>query len=80
MTDPKVPQVAVGAGRLGTAAGGSRPSAACPTCFLKVVWTFDMPVGVTDRSVLEDAVIATQDLVQPGLVEGLVLPTQGVHQ
>ncbi len=51
-TDATVPSWAAGVGRLGTAAAWISAVCCLPYLVLKVVWTFGLPVGITDRSVL----------------------------
>lgn len=46
------PYRAAGVGRLGTAAAWISAVGCLPYVFLKVVWTLDMPVGISDRSLL----------------------------
>jgi hypothetical protein len=53
MTDAKVPDRAAGVGRLGTAAAWISADCCLPYLALKVVWTLDLPVGISDRSVLD---------------------------
>src|SRR5687767_8561600 len=81
MTDVKVLNPASGVGRLGTAAAWISAAACLPYLFLKLVWTLDMPVGVTDRSQLHssewvagNAVMAVVQLVAVVLVLALVRP------
>ena len=47
-----VPQPPPGVGRLGRAAAWISAVCCLPYLFLKVVWTFDVPVGITDPSLL----------------------------
>jgi hypothetical protein len=81
MTDVKVLHPTAGVGRLGTAAAWICAAACLPYLFLKVVWTLDMPVGVTDRSqvhssvwVAGNAVMAVFQLVAVVIVVALVRP------
>ena len=53
MTDATVPDRARGVGRLGTAAAWISAVCCLPYLVLKVVWTAGLPVGITDRSVLD---------------------------
>lgn len=76
-----VSKPAAGVGRLGTVAAWVSAAACLPYLFLKVVWTLDMPVGLTDRSVLDsswwvagNAVMAVVQLVAVVLVLALVRP------
>jgi hypothetical protein len=52
--DTRVPEDVLGVGWLGTAAAWISAVCCLPYLFLKVVWTLDVPVGITDRSVLDD--------------------------
>jgi hypothetical protein len=68
-------------GRLGTVAAWISAAACLPYLFLKVVWTLDVPVGITDRSVLHsgrwvagNAVMALVQIMAVGLVLALVRP------
>jgi len=81
MAEVKVSNPAGGVGRLGTAAAWVSAAACMPYLFLKVVWTLDVPVGLTDRSVLDssawvagNAVMASVQLVAVVLVLALVRP------
>src|SRR3954447_5895297 len=81
MTDVKLVEPNAGVGRLGTAAAWISAVACLPYLFLKVVWTLDMPIGVTDRSQLHssesvagNAVMAVVQLVAVVLVLALVRP------
>jgi hypothetical protein len=81
VTQVKAPQRAAGVGRLGTAAAWISAVACLPYLFLKVVWTLDMPVGLTDRSQLHsngwvagNAVMAAVQLAAVVLVLALVRP------
>jgi hypothetical protein len=49
------PSRAEGVGRLGTAAAWISAVGCLPYLVLKVVWTFDMPIGITDRSLLHSS-------------------------
>jgi hypothetical protein len=76
-----VSKQAVEAGLLGTVAAWVSAAACLPYLFLKVAWTLDMPVGLTDRSVLDssgwvaaNAVMAVVQLVAVALVLALVRP------
>lgn len=55
MTGAKVPGGVAGVGRLGTAAAWIAAICCLPYLFLKLVWTLDIPVGITDRSVLHES-------------------------
>jgi hypothetical protein len=81
MGDTKVPEDVAGVGRLGTAAAWISAVCCLPYLFLKVVWTLDVPVGITDRSVLDDtgwvaanALMAVVQLVGLLLVLALTRP------
>jgi len=81
VTDPNVDYPAAGVGRLGTAAAWISAVCCLPYLFLKVVWTLDIPVGITDRSVLDssgwmasNAVMAVIELAGLLLVLALVRP------
>ena len=81
MTDVKVVNPTAGVGRLGTAAAWISAVACLPYLFLKLVWTLDQPVGVTDRSQLHssewvagNAVMAVVQLAAVVLVLALVRP------
>ena len=81
MADVQVSHPAAGVGRLGTVAAWVSAAACLPYLFLKVVWTLDLPVGLTDRSVLQssgwvagNAVMAAVQLVAVVLVLALVRP------
>ena len=52
---PSRDDVPVGAGRLGTAAAWISAVCCLPYLVLKVVWTFDVPLGIDDRSVLDES-------------------------
>jgi hypothetical protein len=41
-------------GRLGTVAAWISAACSLPYLFLKVVWTLDIPIGISDRSLLDD--------------------------
>ncbi|MBI2245333.1 MAG: hypothetical protein HYU55_15840 [Nocardioides sp.] len=82
MADVQVSQPAAGVGRLGTVAAWVSAAACLPYLFLKVAWTLDLPVGLTDRSVLHsggwvagNAVMAAVQLVAVVLVLALVRPS-----
>ena len=49
------PSRAAGVGRLGTAAAWISAVGCLPYLFLKVGWTLDMPVGISDRSLLHSS-------------------------
>lgn len=77
----KVSEDVAGVGRLGTAAAWISAVCCLPYLFLKVVWTLDVPVGITDRSVLDDngwvaanALMAVIQLVGLLLVLALTRP------
>ncbi len=81
MTDAKVPDRAAGVGRLGTAAAWISAVCCLPYLVLKVVWTLGMPVGITDRSLLdskgrvaENALMAVIQLAGLLLVLALIQP------
>jgi hypothetical protein len=81
MTDAKTPNQAAGVGRLGTAAAWISAVCALPYLVLKVVWTLGMPVGISDRSLLdskgwvaENALMAVIQFVGLLLVLALILP------
>src|SRR4051812_33528330 len=81
MTDLKVMNPTTGVGRLGMTAAWISAAACLPYLFLKVVWTLDQPVGVTDsaqlhsnESVAGNAVMAMIQLVAVVLVLALVRP------
>ena len=72
---------APGAGRLGTAAVWIAAVCCLPYLAFKALWTVDIPVGITDRSVLDDsgwmaanAVMAVVQLAAFGLVLALIRP------
>lgn len=80
MIDVRIVEPASGVGRLGTAAAWISAAACLPYLFLKVVWTLDLPVGVTDpsqlhssESVAGNAVMAVFQLAAVVLVLALVL-------
>ena len=78
ITDVKVPHRVAGVGRLGTAA--ARISAVCclPYLVLKVVWTLGMPVGITDRSLLDSSGwLAANALMAVIQLAGSVKPPTG---
>lgn len=81
MGDAKLSEDVAGVGRLGTAAAWISAVCCLPYLFLKVVWTLDVPVGITDRSVLDDdgwvaanALMAVIQLVGLLLVLALARP------
>jgi hypothetical protein len=70
-TAQRVPQ---GVGRLGTAAAWISAVCCLPYLVLKVVWAFGVPVGITDRSVLDDnAWVASNALMGVIQLAGLAL-------
>ena len=81
MTDPKVTHRAAGVGRLGATAAWISAICCLPYLVLKLVWTLDIPVGITDRSVLSsngwvagNALMAVIQLVGLLLVLALIRP------
>jgi hypothetical protein len=81
MAEVKVATRSEEVGRLGTVAALISAAACLPYLFLEVVWTLDVPVGITDRSVLHsggwvagNAVMALVQLMAVGLVLALVRP------
>ena len=79
MAEAKVSKPAAGVGRLGKAAAWIAAVSCLPYLFLKVLWTLDLPVGLTDRLVLDsngwvagNAVMAVVQLVAVVLVLALV--------
>ena len=75
------PYRAPGAGRLGTAAIWIAAVCCLPYLTFKVAWTIGIPVGITDRSVLDDsgwvaanALMAVIQLAALGLVLALIRP------
>jgi hypothetical protein len=79
--DTKLSDDVVGVGRLGTAAAWISAVCCLPYLFLKVIWTLDVPVGITDRSVLDDdgwvaanALMAVVQLIGLLLVLALTRP------
>jgi hypothetical protein len=81
MTDAKVPSRAAGVGRLGMAAAWISAVCCLPYLVLKVVWTAGLPVGITDRSVLDshgwaaaNALMAAVELAGLLLVLALTRP------
>ena len=81
MGDAKISEDVAGVGRLGTAAAWISAVCCLPYLFLKVVWTLDVPVGITDPSVLDDngwvaanALMAVIQLVGLLLVLALTRP------
>jgi hypothetical protein len=81
MSDAKVPNRAAGVGRLGATAAWIAAVCCLPYLFLKVVWTLDIPVGITDRSLLQssgwvagNALMAVIQLVGLLLVLVLIRP------
>jgi hypothetical protein len=74
MTEVKVPHRAAGVGRLGTAAAWISAVCCLPYLVLKVVWTVDLPVGITDRSVLHSSGwVAANGLMAVVQLVGLLL-------
>lgn len=55
MGDAKVSEAVAGVGRLGTAAAWFAAVCCLPHLSLKIAWALDVPVGITDRSVLDDS-------------------------
>ncbi|HZC52879.1 MAG TPA: hypothetical protein VE441_10320 [Mycobacterium sp.] len=55
MTDVKVPHHVAGIGRLGTAAAWISAVCCLPYLALKLLWTIDVPVGISDRSVFDES-------------------------
>jgi hypothetical protein len=81
MSEAEVSGRTEGVGRLGTAAAWISAVCCLPYLVLKVLWTLDIPVGVTDRSVLdsndwvaENALMAVVELAGLLLVLGLTRP------
>lgn len=81
MTDAKLLERAPRVGRLGTSAAWISAVCCLPYLFLKVVWTVGMPVGISDRSVLDsngwvaaNALMAVVELAGLLLVLALVRP------
>lgn len=81
MGGAKVSEGVAGVGRLGTAAAWISAVCCLPYLFLKIVWTLDVPVGITDRSVLDDngwvaanALMAVVQLIGLLLVLALTRP------
>jgi hypothetical protein len=81
MTDVRVSRRTVAVGRLGTVAAWISAIACLPYLFLKVVWTFDVPIGLTDRTQLHsnewvagNAAMAAVQLLAVVLVLALVRP------
>jgi hypothetical protein len=79
--EAKVPTRAPGVGRLGTAAVWIAAVCCLPYLAFKVLWTLGIPVGVADRSVLDDsgwvaanALMAVIQLAAFGLVLALTRP------
>ena len=56
-----------GVGRLGTAAAVISAVCCLPYLVLKVAWTFDVPIGIADRSVLHDTGWAAANAVMGAL-------------
>jgi hypothetical protein len=74
MGDAQVSEDVAGVGRLGTAAAWISAVCCLPYLFLKVVWTLDAPVGITDRSVLDDkGWVAANALMAMIQIVGLLL-------
>lgn len=81
MAEVKVVTSSEEVGRLGTVAAWISAAACLPYLFLKVMWTLDVPVGITDQSVLHsggwvagNAVMALVQLVAVVLVLALARP------
>ena len=81
LTDAGVPRRAAGIGRLGTAAAWISAVCCLPYLVLKVAWTVGVPLGITDRSVLDsggwvagNAVMAVVQLAGLLLVLALTRP------
>ena len=79
--EANVPYRAPGVGRLGTAAVWIAAVCCLPYLVFKVAWTVGIPVGITDRSVLDDsgwvaanALMAVVQLAAFGLVLALIRP------
>jgi hypothetical protein len=63
-----------GVGRLGTAAAWISAICCLPYLFLKLVWTLDIPVGITDRSVLHGGGWVAGNALMAGIeLAGLLL-------
>ena len=76
-----VPPRTPGVGRLGTAAVWIAAACCLPYLMFKVLWTFGLPVGIADESVLDDsgwvaanALMALVQLAAVGLVLALTRP------
>jgi hypothetical protein len=81
MTRTLIHASAAGVGRLGTAAVWISAACCLPYLGLKVLWTVGIPVGIADRSVLDDsgwvaanALMAVVQLAAFGLVLALTRP------
>jgi hypothetical protein len=79
--EANVPYRAPGVDRLGTIAVWMAAVCCLPYVVFKVAWTFGMPVGIADRSVLDDsgwvaanALMAVVQLAAFGLVLALIRP------
>jgi hypothetical protein len=74
MTDTTAPYPAAGVGRLGMAAAWVSAVCCMPYLVLKVLWTVGVPVGVTDRSMLDsDEWVAGNALMALLQLAGLLL-------
>ena len=74
MSDATVSQRTAGVGRLGTAAAWVSAICCLPYLVLKVVWTVGLPVGIADRSVLDDGGwVAANALMAALQLAGLLL-------
>ncbi|HSL15003.1 MAG TPA: hypothetical protein VK962_01880, partial [Actinomycetota bacterium] len=68
------PYRATGVGRLGTAAAWISAVCALPYLVLKVVWTLGMPVGISDRSLLQSSGWAAENALMAVIqLTGLLL-------
>jgi hypothetical protein len=79
--EPPAPSARGAIGRLGTAAAWISAACCLPYLFLKVVWTLGMPIGINDRSMLDDggwvaanALMAAVQLIALTVVLVLVRP------
>lgn len=74
MTDATELHRPAGVGRLGTAAAWISAICCLPYLFLKLVWTLDIPVGITDRSVLHGSGWVAGNALMAGIeLAGLLL-------
>jgi len=74
MADPKAPYPAAGVGRLGTIAAWISAVCCLPYLLLKVVWTLGIPVGISDRSVLDSSGWVAGNALMAGIeLAGLLL-------